>query len=309
MKQTPKRRPKPVTQRDGTALQNANCRMASVSTGLDHHTVGARTSTAGKMRSYTSDQTGGTGSDDAKEAWLRGFKQSLVTKDGGPWSGVIAALKEGRGVNLDVWHALLFSGCISGAGRYGHNIYVHPDFDGKYWLVSDPWCKPGKWDRISEEELRAAAEEWGRRVRAQTGLREPALPVLREAARLLMQRFQPEDEMPFGHPTDTGGRDFETGGYLPIMFTTTNRQPLVTSGKETDDLDKLFGTPGMVRALKVGTPHFNKPGDTTPAGNIKSSLIIYTIVASFTDSAGKVWYCINGGSDGNMNWVRDADVD
>jgi hypothetical protein len=228
MTQTPKRRPKPVSQRDGTTLQNSNCRMASVSTSLDFHTTGLRTSTAGKMRSYTSDQSGGTGSDDAKEAWQRGFKQSLVIKDGGSWASVMAALKEGRGVNLDVWHALLFSGCISGTGRYGHNIYVHPDFDGSKWLVSDPWCKPAKWDRISEAELRKAAEDWGRRVRDQTGMREPTITLLRIAARLLMRLYEPGREMPVSEDTVEDPED--TGGYLPIMFTTTNRQPLATSG-------------------------------------------------------------------------------
>ena len=278
--------------------------MASISTGLDFHTVGAKTATAGKMRTFTSDQSGGTGSDDAKQAWQNGYKQSLVIKDGGSWASVIAALQEGRGVNLDVWHEFLPAGCISGTGRYGHNIYVHPDHDGSGWLMSDPWCKPAKWVRVSTPELKRAAEEWGRRVRSQTGLREPALPLLREAVKLLMDRFQPEDEMPFGHPTDTGG---DTGGYMPVMFTTTNRQPLVTQ-EEPNLLDKLEGTPGMARTFKVGTPHFNKPGDTTQAGTIGSADIVYTIVAKHTDSAGKVWFLINGGSDGNMNWVRDADT-
>jgi len=305
MKQTPKRRPKPVTQRDGSKLQNSNCRMASVSTGLDFHTVGAKTSNAGKMRSFTSDQTGGTGSDDAKEAWTKGFKQGLTIRDGGPWSGVLLALREGRGVNLDVWHAFLTSGCISGEGRYGHNIYVHPDNDGSKWLVSDPWCKPASWKRISEAELRKAAEEWGRRVRSQTGLREPTMPVLRAAALVLMRLWQPEREMPEGDPTDTGG-EVETGGYQPIMFTTTNRQPLVTQDEEKD-LDKLMGTPGMFRVFKVGTPHFNKPGGVEE-GTIKSAEIVYSVVAMYTDSGGKKWYLINGGSDGNMGWVRDADM-
>jgi len=237
MTQTPKRRPKPVTQRDNTTLQNANCRMASISTGVDFHTVGARTSTAGKMRSFTTDQSGGTGSDDAKEAWQRGFKQSLVIKDGGSWASVMVALREGRGVNLDVWHALLFSGCISGGGRYGHNIYVHPDFDGSKWLVSDPWCLPAKWVRISEAELRKAAEDWGRRVREQTGMREPTVTLLRVAARLLMRLYQPGREMPVSEDTVDDPED--TGGYLPIMFTTTNRQPLATSGG-TDDVGPTF---------------------------------------------------------------------
>ena len=304
MTQTPKRRPKPVTQRDGTTLQNANCRMASISTGLDFHTVGAKTATAGKMRTFTSDQTGGTGSDDAREAWRRGYAQDLIVKDGAGWGAVSTALHEGRGVNLDVWHALLKSGCISGEGRYGHNIYVHPDFDGKGWLVSDPWCKPAAWKRISTAELKAAAEEWGRRIRSQTGLREPLLPDLREAVKVLMQRFQPGDEMPFGHPTDTGG---DTGGYLPVMFTTTNRQPLVAQ-EEDNLLDRLDGTPGMFRTMDPGTPYFNKPGDTSPAGTINSPNVVFAIVAKHVDGAGKAWFLINSGHGNNMNWVRDADM-
>jgi len=146
-------------------------------------------------------------------------------------------------------------------------------------------------------------------VRSQTGSQSPTIGLLRYAAKFLMQRWEPEREMPAGVvPVDDD--DADTGGYTPIMFTTTNRQPLQSGAtQEAKDLDKLNGTPGMLRSLKVGTPHFHKPGDTTPAGNIKSSLIIYSLVASYTDSAGKKWFLINGGSDTNMNWVRDADVD
>jgi hypothetical protein len=236
MTQTPKRRPKAVTQRDGSSLQNANCRMASISTGLDFHTVGARTATAGKMRTYTSDQTGGTGSDDAKQAWQNGYKQSLVIKDGGSWASVTTALHEGRGVNLDVWHASLPGGCVSGEGKYGHNIFVLPDQNDDGWLVSDPWCKPAVWKRISTTQLKRAAEEWGAKVRSQTGMRDPSTILLRAAALVLMRLWQPGREMPEDdplidvHPDD----DDDTGGYTPIMFTTTNRQPLATSGGATD---------------------------------------------------------------------------
>ena len=66
------RRGAPVTQRDGSSLANTNCRMASICTGLDSHSGGSLTSTAEKMRNYTSDQSGGTDSGDATEAWQRG---------------------------------------------------------------------------------------------------------------------------------------------------------------------------------------------------------------------------------------------
>jgi len=240
--QTPERRPKPVSQRDGTSLQNANCRMASISTGLDFHTVGAKTSTGGKMRTYTSDQTGGTGSDDAKQAWQVGYKQGLVIKDGGSWASVILALNEGRGVNLDVWHASLPAGCVSGEGKYGHNIFVLPDLNDDGWLVSDPWCKPASWKRISTAQLKRAAEEWGAKVRSQTGMREPTVAALRLAALVLMRLFQPGREMPNDDPLiDVHAEDDDTGGYTPIMFTTTNRQPLATTGG-TDDVGPTFST-------------------------------------------------------------------
>ena len=56
-------RAEPITQRDGSAQENSNCRLASAATGIDFHTLGAITSTGAKMRSYSGDPEGGTTSD------------------------------------------------------------------------------------------------------------------------------------------------------------------------------------------------------------------------------------------------------
>jgi hypothetical protein len=232
--QSPTRRPKAVTQRDGSSLQNANCRMASISTGLDYETRGAKTSTGGKMRSHTTDQEGGTDSGDAKQAWDRGYAESLLIEDGSPWGDVLTALRAGKAVNLDVWHETVGGPCLSGSGRYGHNIFVLPDCRDNAWLVSDPWCKPPTWVRVSESRLRAGAEEWGRRVFDSAGpgeLPPPNHPDFRRVLALLvkrlMSRYYP------GHPAPTGQGDGDTGGASMVLFTTTHPQPLEGSDMGT----------------------------------------------------------------------------
>ena len=122
-------RPAPVTQRDGSSLANSNCRMASIATGLDFHTLGAKKSTGAKMRSYTSDQSGGTDSGDADEAWAQGYGEDLNVEDGKSFDDALAALQEGHLVHLDVWHASVGGPCLSGSGAYGHTIVVAPDVE------------------------------------------------------------------------------------------------------------------------------------------------------------------------------------
>jgi len=296
--QTPTRRPKFVSQRDGSALANSNCRMASICMGLDHHTRGMKTSTGGKMRSYTDDQSGGTDSGDARESWKRGYGQSLIVNDGDLFDRALVALRAGKVVHLDVWHATL-GGCVSGTGAYGHTIAVLPDCaDGK-WLVGDPWCLPGTgYRRISESTLRSASEAWGRKVIQSTGG-----PVLRldpkwrlliaVVAKRLMSEHFPGDDDPDEPPADTGGPQ-------PILFTTTNVQPL----KGTADMDDLFNAGKMQRQLPSGTDLFDEPNGTKtgdlPAASAAN--VVFTIVAQTADEN---WWLVDGGGEGKkMSWVK-----
>jgi hypothetical protein len=225
--QAPEYRPKPVTQRDGSKLASSNCRMASICTGLDYDTRGGKTSTGAKMRTYTTDQSGGTDSGDAKEAWSKGYNESLTVRDGLTFDAALSDLAAGRLVHLDVWAATLGGVCLSGAGGYGHTIAVLPDCESNAWLVSDPWCSPPKWARVSESKLRAGAEEWGRRIYGQAtggqrwmGNEAALIAAMRLAARRLMGQFHAGgDEDRSADPGDTGG-----GGR--IMFTVTVAQPL-----------------------------------------------------------------------------------
>lgn len=234
----------PVTQRDGSALANSNCRMAAIATGLDYETLGGETSTGAKMRSYQDDQSGGTGSDDASVAWHRGYGKDLRIRDGNPWGDVLDDLRAGRLVHLDVWHAAVGGPCLSGSGAYGHTIAVAPesrDKDGDTeWLVADPWCKPPTWAWVRQGRLRDGAEEWGRRVTREAETNGPLPPAgvdrqrrLSAAARRLMKRHYPGAEAP-GMPW-TNDDEYDTGGAdgapraVSVLFTTTKAQTGVTA--------------------------------------------------------------------------------
>jgi hypothetical protein len=269
--------------------------------GLDYESDGAKKATASKMRSYTSDQSGGTDSGDAREAWDRGYDESLDVEDGKTFSDAIASLRAGRMVHLDVWHKTLADGCISGSGEYGHTIAVVPDYNGE-WLVGDPWCTEG-YERVPESKLRAAAEEWGRRVYGAAALeadyptggdpRDPVvLLIIRRVVKRLMDRSYP------GHiaPID----DYpETGGAQPILFTRTIAQPL-----ESDMIDLYSGT-GRILVLPEGTKHYESPGGDQ-SGTIGSGTA-YRVVAQ-DDIDNPSWYLIDGGSPGLMRWVYVSDL-
>ena len=106
--------------------------------------------------SASRDQSGGTDSGDAAEAWAS-YGQSLRIRDGETWADAVDDLEDGRLVHLDVWAAAMApAGCPSGTGQYGHTIAVAPEQSGTRWLVSDPWCSPPKWAWIDEVLLREA---------------------------------------------------------------------------------------------------------------------------------------------------------
>ena len=221
-------RPGFVTQRDGSALANSNCRMASIAMGLDYQTLGGQTSTGSKMRSYTDDQSGGTDSGDARQAWDRGYDQALTVRDGSTFTDALADLDDGRTVHLDVWHAAVGGPCLSGSGGYGHTIAVLPDHNADGWAVGDPWCTDG-WHRVSQAKLQAGAEAWGGQVwglAAQEadwpsgGPIDPrdalVLLIVARIVRRLVDRNRPGREGRL-EPVDPP----DTGGAQPIMYTTT----------------------------------------------------------------------------------------
>lgn len=300
--QEPTRRPAFVTQRDGSALANSNCRMASIAMGLDYHTGGDEQPDAAEMRSYTSDQSGGTDSGDAKEAWDRGWDEALDIEDGKSFADALDSLAAGRVVHLDVWHATMNDGCISGSGAYGHTVAVIPDFDGQ-WAVGDPWCTDG-YKRVPESNLRAGAEEWGRRVYGAAAMEAdwptagPDLraQIVRRIVKRLMSRSYPGHESPID--------DFpDTGGVQPILFTQTKARAL-KGATEVSKLDELLG--GMDAIIqRPGQAHYNvPPGNDGHKQTGELGNGIYHVRARWLDSNGKTWYLIDGGSDGLMRWVK-----
>jgi hypothetical protein len=211
--------------------------MAAIATGIDFDTLGAITSTGAQMRARQPDQAGGTDSTDAYIAW-RSYGRLLTIRDGLTFADVIADLRAGRLVHLDVWHASAGGPCMSGTGRYGHTLAVAPEHStiGDRWLTADPWCLPARWQLWPTSRLRAGAQDWGARV-SMVGL-DSGGP---DAARALMSRYKPGDES-----TDT-----ETGGFAdsgPVLYT-------VTSGG-TGDM-AIQGTGGLTSGY-----HIDLPADT-----------------------------------------------
>lgn len=213
----------PVTQRDGSPFANANCRMAAIATGIDFHTTGGTLSTGAEMRSRQSDQSGGTDSGDAAEAWET-YGQDLRICDGLTWADAEADLEAGRLVHLDVWHATTGGPCLSGSGAYGHTLAVAPERSGTRWLVADPWCNPPKWIWWESALLRAGAEHLA--DLAMSGTMGPGdfrrdLVVARGrlAVKRLMTVYSPEAPAPVT-ALDTGGA---AGGM--IYYTTTRSPP------------------------------------------------------------------------------------
>ena len=225
-------RAKAVTQRDGSALANSNCRMASIATGIDYHTLGKTTSTGAKMRSRQPDKAGGTDSSDAKLAW-QSYGETLLVRDGSTWATALSDLKAGRMVHLDVWHATVGGPCLSGGGNYGHTMAVAPEQNGTRWLVADPWCSPGKWTWTEAAKLKAGAEKWGSQVFTEATRGRLPMPeaeliaLMRFAARELMERYRPGREA-IEDPEDTGGAAGR------ILFTITKAQPDAAATTEGD---------------------------------------------------------------------------
>lgn len=158
-------RAEPVTQRDGSSLENSNCRYASIATGIDFDTQGTITSTGKKMRDYSNDPSGGSWAEDGVRAWRNGYEMQLYVDDGEPFDNAIDLLHDGRLVHLEVWSATCGGPCCTSA--CGHVMAIAPESrqnNGEWeWLVADPWCKPPKWVWWRQSKLKAGAEEWADR--------------------------------------------------------------------------------------------------------------------------------------------------
>lgn len=198
-----------VRQADGSKLQWANCRMAVGATQLDFHTRGEKRSTGAEMRSFQSDQVGGTDADDLRKAWERGFGEVLVIRNGRYWDALVEDRNKGWFIGLDVWYPLMPVRCQEGS--FGHTIGIAPETNWQgLWLVSDPLCFGYKWmDPIG---LRLAATEWSRRV-------------LGGAPRRTLGEALGTTETPVSPPSGTIPHPPETGGAespnLPLYFTTS----------------------------------------------------------------------------------------
>ena len=249
-------RPAFVTQRDGSSLANSNCRMASIAMGLDYQTAGAETATAAAMRTYTDDQSGGTGSDDARQAWARGWDESLRVMDGYTFADVVDDLRAGRVVHLDVWASSVGEVCLSGSGEYGHTIAVLPDYNADGWAVGDPWCTGG-YARVLEADLRRGAEFWGGQVYSLAadepdypsggpGPRDPrVLVIVQRIVRRLMTLYDPSNPAPAPPGRDTGGG--------AVLYTTTKIQA-ANGGSDVDFIgsEHYIGDTGEpLRALEM----------------------------------------------------------
>jgi hypothetical protein len=255
-------RAKPVTQRDGGPLANSNCRMASAATGLDFDTLGKKTSTGSKMRARSGDPSGGTTASDAARAWDT-YDEVLSVQNGKGWDDVIASLKAGRLVHLDVWAATCGGPCCKSA--CGHTLVVAPEqhSDGR-WLVSDPWCRPAKWTWWAESKLRKGAEEWADRCgwRASTkglprDIRNLTVDELRNIVKGMVDLWFP------GHPLHPEDDDYEpaTFGVMPTLWTRTDAHP------DEGAVDMAIQSPtslgsDYVLPVKKGTSWY-KNGDLT----------------------------------------------
>lgn len=144
-----------------TSLDSAICTMESGAMVLDWHTRGAISIWGGELipwcgRSPSDIAAHGTNLGNVKQAW-RHFGQTLDVRSGGGWSGVMAALAEGRAVILqgDYGEFPLSVRCQRNF-EDNHAISVYPYQVGDRLLVGDPLCSTFHGVKIST--LQAYAE-------------------------------------------------------------------------------------------------------------------------------------------------------
>jgi hypothetical protein len=279
-----------VSQRDGSALANSNCRMASIACGLDYESAGIQTSSGADMRARQSDQSGGTDSGDAAEAWAS-YGQTLRIRDGETFADVIDDLEDGRMVHLDVWAQACAGPCLSGSGAYGHTIAVAPERSGTRWLTSDPWCSPPKWTWWEEALLEAGAETWGGMCytgatagQRWTGDERALRALMRLAAKRLMSLYRP-DAPAVVVPPDTGGSSGR------IMFTTTSApEPEPLEGEMP--MQAAGGLVSTVRARIAKGVDWYKDGNLSQRGGSMSSDADVVYVAAPIGEMGGAAYAV-----------------
>ena len=312
----------PVTQRDGSALQYSNCRMASIATGIDYQTLGGTTSTGAKMRARQSDKEGGTDSSDAVTAWAS-YDQRLIVRDGETWDQLVEDLRAGRLVHIDVWHATAGGPCLSGSGGYGHTMAVAPEsrmYENRaQWLVADPWCLPASWRWWDAAKLKAGAEKWGSQVftRATAGWPRPYSEqelriLMRVAARELMERFRPDHEAGPDDIPDTGGAANR------IMFTVTQIQAAETAGGGAMGI--VFNPQRWQTTKEVDVfldSSFSKKVTALKSGHIYTMLGVKAIVdADGKDNSARAILTTTGGlvpgtddeTQRTILWIKGADA-
>jgi len=275
----------PVTQRDGSSLENSNCRYASIATGIDYHTLGKTKSTGKKMRDYSNDPSGGSWSADGVRAWENGYDMKLGVDDGETWDDAVDMLHEGRLVHLEVWSAQTGGPCCTSA--CGHVMAVAPESrqnsNGDWeWLVADPWCKPPKWVWWRASRLRSGAEEWADRCgfrSAQGGgprdIRDLHRERLAVIVKELMGRWTPD------RPLKEKDDDYEpslwlqggaTGG-APILFTHTKAQTGVQDVAINTSANDPVTSSRRV-ALSEGTDFFSDAALTRKLADLSNDRVV-----------------------------------
>lgn len=311
-------RAKPITQRDGSSLASSNCRMASIATGLDFHTLGVKTSTGAKMRRAQDDQVGGTDAGDAMQAWARGYDETLDVENGKTWGNVTSALQAGHLVHIDVWHASVGGPCLSGTGRYGHTMVIAPESrtniaGNSEWLVADPWCLPARWSWTPASKLKAGAEAWGAKLYATAtagGRSRPTHDELRAVAKQHMTRYHAGGDEDPDDPPDTGGAQ-------SVAYTITRSQAASTTG---DEAVGIYWNPARWKATK-GIPVYLDTSGTVKVTTLSVGTVFTSLgVKAAQDSDGKdgSWRAVRlttgglvpGTGDAPVNailWARDSD--
>lgn len=277
-------RAKPVTQRDGSKLQNSNCLMAAAAVGLDYHTLGGKTSTGSKMRQHSGDVSGGTNTDEIERAWKRGYDEDPISRDGQPWVKVLSDLGEGRLVMLQVWAATVGPQlCLSGTGNYGHGISVAPEprvYNGvAQWLVADPWCKPPKWKWVDERKLKAGADRWASKMSAGAGNR-PLRDIPHEELQALIKAFMEEWDPEHPAPKDDGVGGPANG----VLFAST--RPHKGGDVSVNTSANAPVTGDRETKLLKGTDLFDDAGLTQKLGDLSSERWV-PIIGSANGSPGR----------------------
>jgi hypothetical protein len=151
----------------GTSLDGDNCNMTAAAVALDRHTEGVKTSTPPLMRSFQSDQVGGTDLNDAADAWSAGYSETL-TVSVLSWTSFKSQINAGRGAIVQGDYQYIpdtYSGQPSFDG--GHSIYVNEfNSDSSKALVYDPLRSTPYWLPASILQTYANAFAGGSNVSA-----------------------------------------------------------------------------------------------------------------------------------------------